>query len=109
MLKRAAAWPFPVKGKSDEAKVLDADDKRLEQLEQIERDYNWLMDCARKTGVIVTFRGDTKSVLHGTITDAFYDLLNACKAVDADVELTGKVSAASVDMVRTAITNAGAA
>lgn len=30
-------------------------------------------------------------------------LLNACKAVDADIELMGKVSAASVEMVRTAI------
>lgn len=37
------------------------------------------------------------------------DLLNACKAVDADIELTGHVSQKTVEMVRAAIIRVGAA
>ncbi len=85
---------------------MEFDAKEINRLQQFKRQYDWLMDCARKTGVIVTFKGDTMSVVHGTTTDATDDLLNACKAVDADIELTGKVSAASIDMVRTAIETA---
>lgn len=48
-----------------------------ERLVQIERDYTWLMDCARKTGVIVTFNGDTMSVVHGTKTDVHGALVDA--------------------------------
>lgn len=49
----------------------------------------------------------TGRVLEKPAAAASHDrLLNACKAVDADIELTGKVSAASIDMVRAAIAQA---
>jgi hypothetical protein len=41
--------------------------------------------------------------------NAHEDLVNACNAVDADIERTGQVSAAAVDLVRAALAKAGAA
>jgi hypothetical protein len=43
------------------------------------------------------------------VLDANRLLINACRAVDADVELAGKASEVSIEMVRAAIAQVGAA
>lgn len=92
-----------------EASHMDLALARLKQLEQTEKSYNWLMDCARKTGVIVTFQGETMSVVHGTSTDAQDDLVDACNAIDAEFEQAGTVSAETIEKMRDALGRVGAA